>query len=53
MKYRVTIQSALTQKAGKPDRVLEAGDEVSDLTPAEIKGLKANGAIVPASQKGN
>jgi len=53
VKYRVIVQSALSQKGGKPDRILEVGDVVADLTPAEIKGLKANGAIEPASGKGN
>jgi len=53
VKYRVTVQSALSQKGGKPDRILEAGDVVADLTPAEIKGLKANGALEPATGKGD
>lgn len=51
MKYRVTIQSSISEKGDKPDRLLEVGDTVSDLTPAQVKGLKANSAIEPASTR--
>jgi hypothetical protein len=51
LKYRVIVQSSLSQKGNKPDRFLEVGDTVDDLTPAQVKGLKANNAIEPASKR--
>ncbi len=45
MRYRITADSEIVGKDGETLRTLKAGEVVGDLTPAQIKGLKANDAI--------
>ena len=51
MKYRNLIDSEIVGKDGKTERELPAGTLVADLTPAQIKGLKANDAIEAAGKR--
>lgn len=51
MKYRILIDSEIVGKDGKTERELPAGTLVADLTPAQIKGLKANDAIEAAGKR--
>ena len=51
MKYRIVIDSEIVSKDGKTERQLPAGTIVADLTPAQIKGLKANGALEAAGKR--
>jgi len=51
MKYQILIDSEIVGKDGKTERELPAGTVVADLTPAQVKGLKANGALGPAGKR--
>ena len=50
-KYKILVDSEIVDKNQKAIKKLKAGETVSDLTPAQIKGLTANEAIEAVGAK--
>lgn len=50
-KYKILIDSEVVDKKGKTVKKLVAGSTHDDLTPEQIKGLKANEAIASVGTK--
>ena len=50
-KYKILVDSEIVDKNQKAIKKLKAGEIISDLTPAQIKGLTANEAIEAVGAK--
>ena len=50
-KYKILVDSEIVDKNQKAIKKLKAGETVSDLTAAQVKGLIANEAIEPVGTK--